>query len=87
MEFLVWLKIQRISKIYKGKTFPTHFPFFFIFKQFFHQNRMNGCACRGSDARLDTKISQIDISHISMSYASYDIKCHIMTNDAYDIEI
>jgi hypothetical protein len=22
-----------------------------------------------------------------MSYASYDMKCHIMTNDAYDIEI
>ena len=22
-----------------------------------------------------------------MTYASYDIKCHIMTNDAYDIEI
>ena len=24
---------------------------------------------------------------ISEHYASYDIKCHIMTNDAYDIEI
>ena len=36
---------------------------------------------------LDTKISKIDLCHIYMSYASYDIKCHIMTNDAYDIEI
>ena len=26
-------------------------------------------------------------AHIFMSYAPYDIKCHIMTNYAYDIEI
>jgi hypothetical protein len=45
------------------------------------------CDCRGLDGRLDTKISQIDKSHISMSYSSYDIKCYIMTNDPYDIEI
>ena len=38
---------------------------------------MNGCDCFGPDGRLDTK----------MSYASYDIKCYIMMNDAYDIEI
>ena len=56
-------------------------------KQFFSQNQMNGCDCWGPDGRLDTKISHIDWCHISMSYASYDIKCHIMTNDAYDIEI
>ena len=28
-----------------------------------------------------------ELCHISMTYASYDIKCYIMTNDAYDIEI
>ena len=35
----------------------------------------------------DSKIDQIDKCRICMSYASYDIKCHIMTYDAYDIEI
>jgi hypothetical protein len=48
---------------------------------------MNGCDCWGPDGRLDTKIYQFDLRHISMSNASYDIKCHIMKNDAYDIEI
>jgi hypothetical protein len=48
---------------------------------------MNGCDCCGPDGRLDTKINEFDLCHISMSYASYDIKCHIMTNDADDIEI
>ena len=60
---------------------------FFILKQFVSQNRINGCDCWGPDASLDTKIDDIDSCHILMSYASYDIKCHIMTNDAYDIEI
>ena len=32
----------------------------------------------GPDGRLDTKIDQIDLCHIFMSYASYD---------AYDVEI
>ena len=36
---------------------------------------------------FNTKVDQIDLCHIYMSYASYDMKCHIMTNDAYDIEI
>ena len=45
------------------------------------------CDCWGPAGRLDTKISQIDSCHIYMSYASYDIKCHIMMNYAYDIEI
>ena len=27
------------------------------------------------------------LCHISMSYAWYDIKCHIITNEAYDFEI
>ena len=48
---------------------------------------MNWCDWWGPDGRLDTKISQIKICHFSLSYASYDIKCHIMTIDAYDIEI
>ena len=48
---------------------------------------MKGCEYWGPDGRLDTRIDQFDLCHISMSYASYDIKCHIMTNDAYDIEI
>ena len=63
------------------------FSNFFIFKQFFIQNRINRCHCWGPDGCSDTKISQIDLHHISMSYVSYDIKFHIMTNDAYDIEI
>ena len=45
---------------------------------------MNGWDCCGPDGRLATKIDQLDLCHISMSY---DIKCHIMMNDAYDIEI
>jgi hypothetical protein len=45
---------------------------------------MNGWDYCGPDGRLDTKINQINLFHISMSY---DINCHIMTNDAYDIEI
>ena len=57
---------------------------FFIFKQFLSQNPMNGCDCWGPDGRLDTKISEIDLCHIYVSYASYDIKCHIMSYDAYD---
>ena len=48
---------------------------------------MNVCDFCGPDGRLDTKIDQFDICHISMSYGSYDIKCHIMTNGAYDKEI
>ena len=60
---------------------------FLIFKRFFSQHWIAGCDCWGPDGRLDTKIDQIDKCHIYMSYASYDIKCHIMTNVAYDIEI
>jgi hypothetical protein len=60
---------------------------FLVFKQFVSQHRIDGCDCWGPDGRLDTKINQIDKCHSYMSYASYDIKCHIMTKDAYDIEI
>ena len=79
-------KIQRMNKCIKGKNSGTFFNFFII-KKFFHKNQINGCDCWGSDGRLDTKIDQIGIRHISMSYASYDIKWHIMSYDAYDIEI
>jgi hypothetical protein len=51
------------------------------------QNRIDGCDCWGSDGRLDTKNNHIDLCHIFMLYSSYDIICHIMKNDAYDIEI
>ena len=48
---------------------------------------MDGCDCWGPDGRLDTKIDQIDLCHISMSYASFGIIWHFMSYDAYDIEI
>ena len=64
----------------------TYFNFF-IFKQFFIQNRMNGCDCWGPDGRLDTKIDQIDLCHIFMSYASFVIIWHFMSYDPYDTEI
>ena len=48
---------------------------------------MNVCDCWGPDGHLDTKIDKFDLCHIYMSYASYVIICHIMTYDAYDIEI
>ena len=60
---------------------------FLIFKQFICLNQINGrdyCVPGGS---LDTKMGHIDLCHILMSYASYDIKYHIMMNDAYEIEI
>ena len=48
---------------------------------------MNVCDCWGPDGHLDTKIDKFDLCHIYMSYASYVIICHIMTYDAYEIEI
>jgi hypothetical protein len=48
---------------------------------------MNGCDSLGPDGCLDTKIEQLGLCHVFMSYASYDMKCHIMTNDTYEIEI
>ena len=45
------------------------------------------CDCWSPEGRLDTKIDKFDLCHISMSYASYVIICHIMTYDAYEIEI
>ena len=63
-------KKQMIFKIYKGNLFLTHFLF------------LNNWI---ADVRMDTKIGQIDLCHILMKYASFDIKSHIMTNDAYDM--
>jgi hypothetical protein len=48
---------------------------------------MDGCDCWGPESRLDTKIDQIDLCHISMSYASFGIVWHFMSYGAYDIEI
>jgi hypothetical protein len=48
---------------------------------------MNGCNCWGPDGGLDTKIDKFDLCHISMSYASYVRIWHIMSYDAYDIDI
>ena len=48
---------------------------------------MNGCDCWGPDGRLDTNIDQFEKCHISMSYASFFIIWHLMSYDAYDIEI
>ena len=46
---------------------------------FFSQNCINRCNCLGQNGSLDTTICQIELCHISMSYASYDI-WHKMTN-------
>ena len=45
---------------------------------------MTGCDYWGPDGRLDTKIDTFVLRHIYLSYASFVIICHIMTNDAYD---
>ena len=57
---------------------------FFTFKHFLSQKRMTGCDYWGPDGRLDTKIDTFVLRHIYLSYASFVIICHIMTNDAYD---
>jgi hypothetical protein len=69
------------------KRFPPRFIFFLILKQLFNQHRKNGCDYLGPDDRLDTRNDQFYLCQIYMSYESYDIKCHNMSNDAYDIEI
>ena len=48
---------------------------------------MQGCDSKSPDGHFDTKIDNIEIHHILMSYTSYVIKCHIMTYDAYDIQL
>ena len=79
-------KYKGFSKFIKGKKFRRNF-FYFYFKQFFSQNRMNRCDWWGPDGRLDTQDDQIDLRHISMSYALFVIIWHYMSYDAYDIYI
>ena len=64
---------------------------FFILKQFLRPSENHRLESWGPTASLDTKILKIDLCHILMSYASFDvIWCHmrhLMSNDAYDIKI
>ena len=79
-------KYKGFPKFIREKMSDTYF-IFFSFIQFYSQNRISGCDCWGPDGRLDTKINKFDLCHISMSYVSYVIIWHIMSYDAYDIEI
>jgi hypothetical protein len=79
-------KYKGFSKCIKG-IFFKQFLFIFILYKLLSPNQMDGRDCCGQDGHLDTHIDQIDVCHNFMSYASYDLKCHIMTNDVYDIEI
>ena len=79
-------KYKGFSKFIKGNFFEAFFKIF-SFKQLFSPNRINVCDYWGPDGRLDTKISKIDLCHISMSYASFVIIWHFMSYNAYDIEI
>ena len=63
------------------------FSIFLIDKQCCRQNRISRCDCWGPGGRLDTKFDQIDLCHISMSYASFVVIWHLMSYNAYDIEI
>jgi hypothetical protein len=74
------------EKLIKGKNFRCIFKFF-NFLNFLSQNRMNRHDCWGPDGRLDTNINEIDFCHILMSYASFVIIWHLMSYDAYDINI
>ena len=81
-----------LVKIFKGlkkliteKFFRHIFFIFCLFKKTVSQKRIMGCEYCGPDGSFDTKIGEIEICHMPMSYVSYDIKCHIMTNGAYDI--
>jgi hypothetical protein len=70
-DLLFGRKIQRIRQIYKGKYFLILFKKF-IFKHSFSQKPIIGYKCWGPDASLHPKIGK---------------KCHIIANDAYDIEL
>ena len=61
------------SKFIKEKMIFFIFNLF-ILKQFSSQNRINVWNCWDPDASLETKIGHIDLCHILMSYASFDIK-------------
>ena len=67
---------------------------FLIFKHFFCQKQIDRFDCWGPDGRLDTKIDQFDLCHISMSYvviwhkmSYYDISQLIFRYLLNDMEI
>ena len=64
------------SKFIKEKSDLSDYHFFYL-KQFFSQKWINRWEHWGPNASLDTKIGQIDLWHILMSYASFDIKWRI----------
>ena len=61
------------------ETFSDTFIKILSLKQFPSQKRMNGCDCGAPDGHLDTKIDQIDLRHILMSYASLVKIRHFMS--------
>ena len=67
----------------KGKVFQAHFQKNSKISQIW----MNRWDCWDPDGRSDTKIDQIDLSHISMSYASFVWIWYFMSYDTYDINI
>jgi hypothetical protein len=50
--------------MYKGNFLSTRFSK--IDKEFVSQNRISRHDCSGPEDRLDTKVDQIDLCHISM---------------------
>ena len=48
---------------------------------------MRFSSCVGPDGHLPTKVNQIDLCHISVSYVSFVLIWHLMSYDAYDKEI
>ena len=79
-------KYKGFSKFIKGKKSNPLFKFN-ISKQFLSPNRISGGEYWGPYVSLDTKIGQIDVCHILMSYASFVIIWQFMSYDAYDIEM
>ena len=80
------LKYTKDSQNLYRKKIPHAIFDFFTLKQSVSQKQNNGCDYWGPDASLDTKNGHIDWCHILMSYASFDIKWHLMSYDAYDIK-
>ena len=83
-------KIQRFSKFIKLKKSRFYSDMIFniyIFKQFLSPIRISGCNPCGPEASLDTKIGHIDLYLILKLYVLFDIKCHLISHEAYDIII
>ena len=59
---------------------------YFILKKGLRWIQINGWDCCCPDASLDTKIGQIDLYQILMSYVYFDIIWHLMSYDAYDVK-